>query len=186
MESEQLLATGSSVFANLLSPKAQAQTRRRLKGDYGMHQYVLDLTPEVEGDESASEVEQLSLSAGVIDWWRSHYFLHISKYLVAGHDDNCPYHLEAFLADEENKEITASTEGQIDIEKLEYPRSRQILDYCPIRHRAAILRLLLAIRGNDLVLNSASRVVTMTVIAKQFDCVKIVVCLHHAWIWKTR
>ncbi|KAJ3560089.1 hypothetical protein NPX13_g9426 [Xylaria arbuscula] len=177
MQSEQLLATGSSVFANLLSPRVQAQMRRRLDGEYEAHQYVLDLTPQVEGDESASEVAQLSLSHGVREWWRSHYFLHISKYLVAGHDDNCPYHLEALIADEENQE-RMKTKGTrtkpIDIDELENPRPRQILDYCPIRHRAAILRLLLAIRGDDLVLNSASRVVTTAMVAKQFDCVNIV------------
>ncbi|KAK5624298.1 hypothetical protein RRF57_000014 [Xylaria bambusicola] len=181
MESEQLLATGSSVFANLLSPKAQAQTRRRLNGDYGMYQYVLDLTPQTEGDQSASEVAELSLSNGVIDWWRSKWAMKVSKYLVGGHDDNCPYHIEALIADQENQERVRHIEGPVELNKLQYPRFRKLLDYCSIRHRAAILRLLVAIRHEDLVLNSASRVFTMTVVAKQFDCVKVV--KDHVLTW---
>ncbi|KAI0516742.1 hypothetical protein F5B22DRAFT_636302 [Xylaria bambusicola] len=174
VESGQLLATGSSVFANLLSPKVQAQTRRLLNGDYAMYRYVLDLTPQTEGDESASKVAELSLSNGVIDWWKSQYVLTVSKSLVGGHDDNCPYHIEALIADEENREMARQIEGSIELNKLQYPRFRKILDYCSIRHRAAIIRLLLAISYKDLVLNSASRAFTMTMVARQFDCVKVV------------
>ncbi|KAI3333049.1 hypothetical protein F4824DRAFT_473811 [Ustulina deusta] len=174
MESEQLLATGSSVFAKQLSPKAQAQTRRHLSDRYKQHRYVLDLTPQIEGDESASEVAQLSLSDGVIDWWKSHFISNVSKYLVSGHDDNCPYHFADLLSEDKTLEKVRQMEDPIDIGQLECPSLRKILDYCPIRHRAAILRLLVAIRHGDLVLNSAARVATMAVVAKQFDCVNVV------------
>ncbi|KAI1422899.1 hypothetical protein F5Y12DRAFT_576197 [Xylaria sp. FL1777] len=174
MESEQLLATGSSVFAERLSPKAQAQTRRHLNDYYKQYKYVLDLTPQIEGDESASEVAQLSLSNGVIDWWKSHYFSNVSKYLVYGHDDNCPHHCAEIISEDKVWEKVRIMGDPIDIGQLEYPKLRKILDYCPIRHRAAILRLLMAIRHGDLILNSAPRLATMAVIAKQFDCVEVV------------
>ncbi|RWA11297.1 hypothetical protein EKO27_g3798 [Xylaria grammica] len=174
MESEQLLATGSSVFAKGLSPKAQAQTRRRFNNNHISYRYVLDLTPQIEGDESASEVLQLSLSDGVRDWWRSHFTSNVSKLLVYGHDDNCPHHLTKILSEAETSEKQRRTGTQVDIGELETPRIEKILDYCPIRHRVAILRLLMAIRHGDLILNSAPRTATMAVIAKHFDCVEVV------------
>ncbi|TGJ84910.1 hypothetical protein E0Z10_g3822 [Xylaria hypoxylon] len=162
MESEQLLMTGSSVFAEALSPNGQARTRRRLNCNYESYRYVLDLTPQIEGDESASEVAELSLSDGVREWWRSHYIVYVSKQLVYGHDDNCPRHLVKLLLED-------GTANELDIPQLE-----NIFDYCPIRHRVAILRLLMAIRQGDLILNSAARTATMAVIAKHFDCVDVV------------
>ncbi|KAI0428537.1 hypothetical protein F5Y09DRAFT_312646 [Xylaria sp. FL1042] len=181
MDSKQLLATGSAVFAELLSPKAQTQIRRHLSDDYKLRRYVLDLTPEMEGDGSASEVAQLSLSNGVIDWWRSFFVSRVSKNLVSGHDDNCPYHFDEALIEDRAWGNAHLMKEPIDIGQLEPSRLRNILDYCPIRHRVAILRLLMAIRTGDLYLNSAPRLVTMAVVAKQFDCVRVV--KDHALTW---
>ncbi|KAI1352933.1 hypothetical protein F5Y01DRAFT_71498 [Xylaria sp. FL0043] len=181
MDSKQLLATGSSVFKELLSPKVQTQTRRHLSDDYRPYTYVLDLTPQMEGDGSASEVAELSLSQGVIDWWRFHYVSQVSKILVSGHDDNCPYHFDEALMEDSLAEKVQKMPEPKDIGQLEPSRLRKILDYCPIRHRVAILRLLMAIRTGDLYLNSAPRLVTMAIVAKQFDCVRVV--KDHALIW---
>lgn len=184
MDSKQLLATGSAVFADLLSPEGQANTRRCLDVNRWSKlltsaKYVLDLTPQMEGDESAYNVTLLSLSDGVRDWWRYHHILNVSKYLVSGHDDNCPDHYSVVSAQDqhyiEHKNIPTS-EGVVGLENVEYPTSRKIDDYCPVRHRATILRLLMAIRHQQLVLDSAPRVATITVIAKSLDCIKVVVC----------
>ncbi|KAI0457819.1 hypothetical protein F5B21DRAFT_463347 [Xylaria acuta] len=174
MDSQQLLATGSSVFATQLSPEAQAQTRRRLNYDPKPRPYakfVLDLTPPIEGLESASLVARMSLSDGLRDWWRSCYVSSVSKCLVSGHDDVCLKHFDLFLSGH-NSEV--DLDSPTNISKLKYPESRKIVDYCPIRHRAAILRLLMAIRQKDVVLDSAPRTATMIVVARYFDCVKVV------------
>ncbi|KAI0409531.1 hypothetical protein F4802DRAFT_544377 [Xylaria palmicola] len=176
MDSGQLLATGSSEFARRLSPEAQAQAKRRLQRLSTSHpgaKYVLDLTPPAEGDELASLVARLSLSDGVREWWRAHYISYISQYLVSGHDDVCPSHLDVplFIAGEDRPIV----------DTLISDEPRKIVDYCPIRHRAAILRLLMTIRHGDLVLNSASRTATMAVIAEYFDCVKVV--RDHVLTW---
>ncbi|KAI0972694.1 hypothetical protein F4678DRAFT_48803 [Xylaria arbuscula] len=181
MDSEKLLATGSSVFSRLLSPKAQAQTRRHFNDSYGIHKYILDLTPQIEGDGSASEIVKLSLSDGVINWWRSHFVSKVSKSLVSGHDDNCPYHFAEFLSEDKDFGKFRQVDDPVDIGQLQPSRLRKILDYCPIRHRAAILRLLMAICHGDLILNSAPRLVTMAVVAKRFDCVNVV--RDHVLTW---
>ncbi|KAI8954105.1 hypothetical protein F4801DRAFT_46732 [Xylaria longipes] len=182
MDSRQLLATGSSVFAaQLLSPEVQAQTRRRLDYDSKSHphaKFVLDLTPPIEGVESASLVARMSLSDGLRDWWRSSYVSSVSRCLVSGHDDVCPSHFDLFLSGDDSDVILGPP---MTISKLEYPEPRKIVDYCPIRHRAAILRLLMAIRQGDLVLDSAPRTATIIVIAKYFDCVKVVKDSVLAW-----
>ncbi|KAI3320059.1 hypothetical protein HD806DRAFT_507624 [Xylariaceae sp. AK1471] len=176
MNSEQLLATGSAVFTNLLSPKGQVHARRRLDRylqSPASARFVLDLTPQMEGDESAYNVTQLSLSEGVRDWWRSHDIYHVSRYMVSGHDDNCPNHIDIPVP---GYKTPKKTDGPtpVDLDDLEYPDSRKILDYCPIRHRAAILRLLMAICHGELVLNSAPRVATVAVMAKSLDCTHVV------------
>ncbi|KAI1737259.1 hypothetical protein F4680DRAFT_428924 [Xylaria scruposa] len=174
MDSQQLIATGSTVFAAQLSPEAQAQTRRRLDYDsksYPYSKFVLDLTPPIEGVESASLVAQLSLSDGLRNWWRSCYVSFISKCLVSGHDDVCPKHFDLFLS---GYNLKPNADAAVSVGELQYPEPRKIVDYCPIRHRAAILRLLMAIRQGDLVLDSAPRTATMIVIARYFDCVNVV------------
>jgi hypothetical protein len=179
MDSKQLLATGSSIFRGKLSPEGQLQEKRRLNRDGRLHvyaQYVLDLTPPDEGDESASQVAQLSLSEGVRDWWRSHFALNVSRYLVSGHDDICNQHIEALIS-ETKAEAGANANDNIDIGSVEYSTLRNIADYCPIRHRAAILRLLLTISCGDLVLNSAPRTATIAVVARALDCENVVVCM---------
>ncbi|KAI1151849.1 hypothetical protein F4825DRAFT_451040 [Nemania diffusa] len=185
MNSQQLLATGSSVFAKKLSPEGQEQAKRRLSRDGKTHtyaKYVLDLTPPAEGDELASQVAQLSLSQGVRDWWLSHYVLGVSKHLVFGHDDVCTQHIEAFLSEVDANKRQPTSDSFVDIGFVEYPMARKIADYCPIRHRAAILRLLLAISHGDLVLDSAPRTATMAVVARVLDCEKVVTDSVLSWL----
>jgi hypothetical protein len=51
----------------------------------------------------------------------------------------------------------------------------EVLDYCPIRHRACIERLLQVIEGKDPRLDSAPKVWTLAVLSKYFDCESTVV-----------
>ncbi|KAI0898546.1 hypothetical protein F4806DRAFT_364831 [Annulohypoxylon nitens] len=172
--SEKLLGTNSKVFAHLLSPSEQARVRKRI-GDTFPQKYVLDLTPSVEGDELAAQLIELSLPPGVRDWWTSKERLGVSQFLVSGHDDDCPHHNEVPIDCQKTIDYVDLTmqpnEGlpRVDLAHIKIPESRRILDYCPIRHRANIIRLILAIQGHDLLLNSASRVYTLTGIANILD-----------------
>ncbi|KAI1660111.1 hypothetical protein F4813DRAFT_313633 [Daldinia decipiens] len=190
VHSEKLLATGSKVFANLLSSKKQARFRKRLElaGEILLQKFIIDLTPSAEGDDLAAQLIGLSLPPGVTDWWTSKERLGISPYLVSGHDDHCPHHDEvpidcvnksAYIEQELGLRERLPTIDLVDIETI---KSRTIDDYCPIRHRVNIVRLLLAIEGYDLVLNSASRVYTLTSIASILDCTRVIRDSVYTWL----
>ncbi|RYP35638.1 hypothetical protein DL767_003750 [Monosporascus sp. MG133] len=188
MNSKDLLATGSSVFAELLSPERQARTKRRLRIPSDSTTLVLDLTPPLEGDELASQLVELSLPSGVKHWWTAQERLGVSRYLVSGHDDSCPQHQVVDVIcqvvpgcvpippqEGETKEI-------LDLADIAPSASRDIAEYCPIRHRANLIRLLLAIQGEDLVLNSAPRVYTLVGIAKILDCADVLRDSVFTWL----
>ncbi|KAI1209901.1 uncharacterized protein F4807DRAFT_460194 [Annulohypoxylon truncatum] len=185
--SKNLLATGSKVFAHLFSPEEQARIRKRV-GDSLPQKYVLDLTPSVEGDELAAQLIELSLPPGVRDWWTSKERLGIPQYLVSGHDDHCPLHTQVLIGCQKTDKYVEHQMGReeelpkIDLAHITIPESRIILDYCPIRHRANIIRLILAIQGHDLVLNSAPRVYTLTGIAHILDCTSIIRDSVYTWL----
>ncbi|KAH7035599.1 uncharacterized protein B0I36DRAFT_318698 [Microdochium trichocladiopsis] len=61
-----------------------------------------------------------------------------------------------------------------NLEDIEMSPLRMVPEYCPVRHRANIIRLIRTILGADLVLNSAIRVYTIAGIAKQFDCASVI------------
>ncbi|OAQ86823.1 hypothetical protein VFPBJ_00863 [Purpureocillium lilacinum] len=61
------------------------------------------------------------------------------------------------------------------------PAFRQVPDYCPVRHRNAIVRLLFIIEGRDVLIDSASRVWTLLGLAKMFDCIHVVRDLIVQW-----
>ncbi|KAI1497328.1 hypothetical protein F5X99DRAFT_413203 [Biscogniauxia marginata] len=178
MRSDQLLATGSSVFRRLLSPASQAQTARRLRqeGFIIPCPYVLDLTPPTEGDESAAMLIQASLSTAVRAWWTSHERLSISSCLVSGHDDHCanhrhvPQYCEKTATDASQR----SPNGVLDLDCIKPSSARDIDDFCPIRFRANIVRLLMSINGAEFVLNSAPRVYTLACVANFLDCINLV------------
>ncbi|KAI0380067.1 hypothetical protein F5Y04DRAFT_105434 [Hypomontagnella monticulosa] len=185
VHSQKLLATGSRVFANLLSPQEQARFFRRMEytGESFSQRYVIDLTPSAEGDDLAAQLIELSLPLSVRDWWTSNERLGISQYLVSGHDDYCPRHTEMYtdcMKVDNFVKADVTLPGQteqlpvLDLADIQIPECRAIDDYCPIRHRANIIRLILATQGHDIVLNSAPRVYTLTGIANIFDCTSVV------------
>jgi hypothetical protein len=73
--------------------------------------------------------------------------------------------------DKEVTEVTELLDEKMAIEQL----GEEILDYCPIRHRAGIERLLQVIEGKDPRLDSAPKVWTLAVLGKYFDCASTVV-----------
>ncbi|KAH6696689.1 hypothetical protein BKA61DRAFT_583617 [Leptodontidium sp. MPI-SDFR-AT-0119] len=58
----------------------------------------------------------------------------------------------------------------------------ETLDYCPIRHRTGIERLLQIIEGKDPRLDSAPKVWTLAVLAKHFECPNSVVDYIVTWM----
>ncbi|CAJ0549286.1 Ff.00g028990.m01.CDS01 [Fusarium sp. VM40] len=62
------------------------------------------------------------------------------------------------------------------------PSYRRVPDYCPIRHRNGILRLLMLIEGKGIILDSAIRVWTMVKIGTIFDCTSILRDRVTQWI----
>ncbi|KAH7328144.1 hypothetical protein B0I35DRAFT_416681 [Stachybotrys elegans] len=264
VSSTKLLATGSSKFADMLKPTYQFRVQRRRglvnKLPEGV-KYVLDLTPASEGDELVFQMTELSLTPGVINWWRVSKNLEVQEGTVGGHDDICSCLLEPFrdqppTSSESNVANTNSTQeardkpeesiasgskaiaiGQEDTEMgdnmdqaepsipaptssswkreltlakgikelLDYdnsqsteaarpepvraankadetPEYRQIPDYCPVRHRTCIIRLLMLIEGKHISLDSATRMWTIVALAKIFDCRSVVRDLVLQWI----
>jgi hypothetical protein len=59
------------------------------------------------------------------------------------------------------------------------PAFRRVEDYCPIRHRVAIVRVLRAINGDGLLLNSAVRMWTVAQVAIYLEVPQVVVSFHH-------
>ncbi|KAH8173109.1 hypothetical protein LIA77_07364 [Sarocladium implicatum] len=92
VHSEKLLATGSSVFKDMLGPTRQFRTLRRRKLVNKLPEdvkYVLDLTPPQEGDDLVMAMTELSLTPGIIKWWMADKFHGVDSCLVNGHDDIC-------------------------------------------------------------------------------------------------
>ncbi|KAI1143041.1 hypothetical protein F5Y05DRAFT_140489 [Hypoxylon sp. FL0543] len=184
VHSEKLLSTHSKVFADLLSPERQKRLRRRIEieypGQYFPQEFVIDLTPSCEGDELAAHLMELSVPSGVRDWWMSKERLGISPYLVSGHDDYCLRHFEVPIDCEkvdtyaEDNLARGTALPNIDLADVHKSTARAIEEYCPIRHRANIIRLILAIEGHDIILNSAARVFTLTGVANILDCTDVV------------
>ncbi|OTB15508.1 hypothetical protein K445DRAFT_366708 [Daldinia sp. EC12] len=190
VHSEKLLATGSKVFVDLLSPAKQDRLLKRIKltGDTVSPKFVLDLTPSAEGDDLAAQLIDLSLPPGITNWWMSKERLRISQYLVSGHDDHCFRHKEVPLDCNKKDTYVPRQLGpnerlpSIDLDEIETSEPRNIVDYCPIRHRVNIIRLILAIEGYDLVLNSAPRVYTLTSIANILDCTSVIRDSVYTWL----
>ncbi|KAJ4320978.1 hypothetical protein N0V84_005559 [Fusarium piperis] len=62
------------------------------------------------------------------------------------------------------------------------PPFRKVPDYCPIRHRNGILRLLLLLEGKGVILDSAIRVWTLVKLGTIFDCAHVLRDRVAQWI----
>ncbi|KAK8052143.1 hypothetical protein PG993_003528 [Apiospora rasikravindrae] len=200
MSAEQLLATKSDVFKEKLA-EVTPQMRERRQQDYlgpmlpeGV-KYILNLTPPDMGDDLAALVTILSVPESVRSWWQSGLRLNIKRSLVSGHDDACSDHDHVPDDCERLPGVSSvATEGQpqthlpvLDLDDIVGPVvSRQIPDYCPIRHRANIIFIMEAILCGDIhsvlqALDSATRVYTVVKLAKLLDCVNVVLDPVYCW-----
>lgn len=213
VHSSRLLATGSTVFARLLSPTSQYRTirRKKLVGRLptGIH-YVLDLTPPDEGDSAVELTSELSCSLGIRYWYRSEQLCDVPNYLVGGEDEvlasenATPYCLlsedgsdskpvdnsAASTSTTENiawedygsGNLKKDTDDAIKLSRVTKDskaiKELAVPEYCPVRHRAGIARLLQVLEGKDPRLDSAPKVWTLFVLAKFFDCTSTVVSLN--------
>ncbi|KAK8042781.1 hypothetical protein PG994_013264 [Apiospora phragmitis] len=200
MDAETLLATGSDVFKEKLV-KVTPLMRERQQQDHTSLmlpesvEYILDLTPPDMGDESAALVSVLSVPESVRSWWQSGVRLNVKRSLVAGHDDSCPDHEHVpedceRLPGVNSADIAPLPQHSmpgLDLDDIVEPvLSRQIPDYCPIRHRANIVFIMEAIVYGTAysalnLLNSATRVYTVVKLAKILDCVGVVVDPVYTW-----
>jgi hypothetical protein len=211
VRSEKLLATGSPKFAEMLQPSYQFRIQRRRKVVNRLPdgiKYVLDLTPPSEGDEMVFQMTELSLTPGIIKWWMSCASQGVDFHLVKGHDDCCVCKevpsrpdnpgsvskMTAFGNDDNNdgREITVALpatakelcemrrRGQLSV--VHTPEYYRIPDYCPIRHRNSIIRLLLLIGGRDILLDSAARIWSLVAIAKIWECIPVIKPIVSLWL----
>ncbi|CCT64114.1 uncharacterized protein FFB20_03917 [Fusarium fujikuroi] len=174
-------------------------------------QYLLDLTPPSEGDELVFQMTELSLTPGIIKWWSSSILNGVDPFLVCGHDDICKCNRQPKGA-ENNKDVDANAEHDsatptkrnatigyrlkqlnLDPERAlqlkaknedayETPLYRQIPDYCPIRHRNGIVRLLMLIEGKGCILDSAPRLFTIFKLSCLFECSSMLTDRVTQWI----
>ena len=93
--------------------------------------------------------------------------------MALGHDDMCTFRY--CLVDQSVWEVQG-LHGIYDPgpQDKPIPAWRDIPDYCPIRHRVAIIRLIRAINGADLLVNSATRMWTLANMAIQMDLTDVV------------
>ncbi|KAH8889883.1 hypothetical protein GQ53DRAFT_651922 [Thozetella sp. PMI_491] len=194
---ERLVATSSSKLLALLSPRKQDIFRRR----HGFTtlpdgiEYILDLTPLDESDDHANVTCALWLPEGTKLWWLSGHFesdkilskgpdefsfnkrpdVHraVGAVLALGHDDQCERRL--CLSDAALWEV----QGAHGIYKPgpgddPIPEYRKIDGYCPVRHRVAIIRLLRAVNGAELLINSATRMWTLAQMAIHLELTDMV------------
>ena len=211
VHSEKLLATGSPKFAEMLQPSYQFRVQRRRKLVNKLPQgvkYVLDLTPPSEGDDMVFQMTELSLTPGITKWWMSSASLGVEFHLVKGHDDCCvckevlsrpdngepASKLYVFGNNEngEKREVTVALpptpnelcemRKQDQLSVAHTPEYYRIPDYCPIRHRNSIIRLLLLIEGKDILPDSAARIWTLVAIAKIWECIPVVKPIVSLWL----
>ncbi len=97
----------------------------------------------------------------------------VGAVLALGHDDVC--NLRFCPIDQSVWEVRGAHgiyEPPADAEPT--PSWRNIPDYCPIRHRVAIVRLIRAINRTDPFINSATRMWTLTQMAVHLDLADVV------------
>ena len=123
--------------------------------------HVIDLTPPNEGDDAVWLISSLSCSEGVRLWYHSQQLLAVSPQLVAGEE-------------EYTSAIPNLNGGRIAPRAISRNGTRHSTiapEYSPLRHRAAIERLLAAAAGADPKLDSAPKLWTTFAVAKHLGVV---------------
>ncbi|KXX76103.1 hypothetical protein MMYC01_204828 [Madurella mycetomatis] len=205
MSYDKLMALGSTKIQEMLSPSAQRRFRRRLRLETlppGI-EYVVDFTPPSEGPELADLTAALWLPKIVKLWFLAGQYVPnpvlerrdgisrrpladkaVGSIMTLGHDDVCKS--KACFADlapwQTKDEVPGIVEEHPADPRTRIPAFRKIDDYCPIRHRVSIVRLLRAINGDNLLLNSAVRMWTVAQVAIYLEVPQVVVDPVTQWL----
>ena len=138
------LAQCSPLLKEMLGPTRQYRMLRR-RGLVGRLperiKYVLDLTPPSEGDDAVYLTASLSCSQGIRSWYKATGAFGVAATLVGGKDE------QDSLCSESSKEIP---------------------EYSPLRHRAAVEQCLAAMSGRHIDLDSAVKVWSITILIEYF------------------
>lgn len=197
LDYDDLVALGSTKIMAMLKPKKQERFRRLLKMDTlpdGID-YVLDFTPPLEGEECSELTASLWLPACTKVWWMAGHYKPsgllvssprdnplftreladkpVGPVLVLGHDDECT----CYTTHSSASDLWATSDNVRGIYHGEWvPTYReQVKDYCRVRHCMNVIRILRAIAGEDLLVNSATRMWTLAHLALYLDVVPVVV-----------
>lgn len=160
-----LMRLNSPVINDAFGPTSQYRVvrRRKLFGKIpeGIKN-VIDLTPPTEGDDAVWLISSLSCSEGVRLWYHSQQILTVPPELVAGQEEYTSW-------------IPNLNGGRIASHAVSRNGTRHptiATEYSPIRHRAAIERLLAVAAGADPKLDSAPKLWTTFAVAKHFGIVR--------------
>ena len=197
VHSEKLFALTASKFPRMLRSQNH---QRRVKNHRNLSEdqlqgitYFLDLTPDIEGDDAASNISDISLTPGLLKWPATMVLHNADMGLVAGHDDVCACQPLRLEEDQPSSgpdfNRPALTPGEIlqmrgaQSQRLfENAPHLQIPDYCQVRHANAIIRLMLMIEGNEVTFSSAARMWTIMNASKFYGCKEVVRDTAMAWI----
>ncbi|KAL2189650.1 hypothetical protein L209DRAFT_677279 [Thermothelomyces heterothallicus CBS 203.75] len=205
MRYDKLMSLDSRKIQDMFTPRAQERFRRRLGFQHGLPpgiEYVLDFTPPSEGLELADLTAALWLPRVVKIWFLAGQYLPdpilangfglptrpladkaVGATLALGHDDVCMN--LGCLSDYSEWQVKPDVPGIIEdspSKPSHIPHWRKVEDYCPIRHRVAIVRVLRAINGEDLLLNSAVRLWTVAQVAISLEVPRVVVDPVAQWL----
>jgi hypothetical protein len=197
VHSEKLFALTTSKFPGMLRSKnhqRRVKNHRNLSDDQlqGID-YFLDLTPDIEGDDAASHISDMSLSPGLVKWPASMVLHNADMKLVAGHDDVCACQSLQLETGQPSPDPAANrlalTPGEIlqlrgeqNHKLFKTAPHLQIPDYCQVRHANAIIRLMLMIEGYEVTFSSAARMWTIMNVSKIYGCKEVVRDTALAWI----
>ncbi|KAK4193835.1 hypothetical protein QBC35DRAFT_422155 [Podospora australis] len=205
MDYDKLRGLGSSKINDMFKPRAQQRFRRNLNMSSlpeGV-EYVLDFTPPREGPELADLTAALWLPKMVKYWFLAGQYLPdrclangpesdarpladkaVGSIMTLGHDDACrkPNCLWVDVADWRVSEGVPGIVPDDGVNPNHIPAFRNVEDYCPIRHRVAIIRVLRAIKGHGLHLNSAVRMWTVAQVAIYLEVPNVVVDYVTQWL----
>lgn len=197
VHSEKLFALTASKFPAMLRNQNH---QRRVKNHRNLSEgqlqgiaYFLDLTPDIEGDDAASHISDLSLSPGLVKWPASMVLHNADISLVAGHDDVCACQSLQLEIDQPSPDPDvnrpALTPGEILLLRgaqnhklFKTVPHLKIPDYCQVRHANAIIRLMLMIEGKEVTFSSAARMWTIMNVSKIYGCMEVVRDTALAWI----
>ncbi|KAK0641609.1 hypothetical protein B0T16DRAFT_335738 [Cercophora newfieldiana] len=210
MSSVKLKALGSSKINDMFEPRVQDRIQKRMRRRPGFVvppgvEFILDFTPPTEGPELADLTAALWLPKMIKLWFLAGIYTPetilesgpqdylkrplgdkaASAILTLGHDDVCLNN--TCLLDLSPWRVDPNVPGIVDEDPLSpspkyIPRWRRIDDYCRIRHRVAVMRVLRAINGQGLLLNSATRMWTVAQVAIHLEVPQVVVDPVTQWL----